>query len=336
MRRVLCPAIIGLLLALGACAEDVVIGRYRATNAQDSGNPDGGGSFDGGPIAPDGGGNDAGSLDAGPNDGGTGGGLVDAGQVDGGSDAGLVDAGPNLTATLSGEWVLQVDAGPQQWRLDVGNVGSSAVNAPVVLLSFVPAVSISGAGCSDAGPLSDGGPSMRCALGPLAPGANVPVPLTVEVLSSTLQYYPVTAEVLPAPGETALSDNLDRHPLALTPAATSSISVNAPRVMAASLCAGTNIFSFAQCVPGSRINDSFALLLDGGFYGVDAGMGPGTGWLGRWALGAGGTNIVFMPPESAAPPYGWVGASVSSTCFEGVIQTGSGRAYGGAWRGCLQ
>ena len=336
MLRALLPAVLGLLLALGACAEDVVIGRYRATNTQDSGSPDGGGAFDagandGGPTAADGGANDGGSLD---------GGSVDAGPGDGGSDggqadAGTLDAGPNLTATLTGEWVLQVDAGPQQWRLEVGNAGSSDVSAPVVLLSFAPAVSISGPGCSDAGPLNDGGPSMRCLVGPLAAGAMVPVALTVEVRSSNQQLYAVTAEVLAAPGEATLDDNLDRHPIALTPVAASSIAINAPRVMAASLCAGTNIFSFAQCVPGSRLNERFLLEADGGFHDVDAGMPAGTGWLGRWALGAGGTNIVLMEPDSVIP-YGWVGATVSTTCFEGVIQTGAGRPYAGAWRGCLQ
>lgn len=338
-----------VLVTLGAsCAEDVVIGRYLAQVALDGGDDGGSGAVDGGAVdagsadagVVDAGVDDAGAVDAGADDAGVvdGGmvdagaddaGAVDAGDLDGGLDAGA-DAGPDLVLSLVGDWVLEVDAGAQAWQLTVFNAGQVGVGPQTIELGVAPAVVVTSASCLDAGPGPDGGSRLRCTVGSLAPMAGSPLDLSLEVVGGTLRFYELTAEVAAAPGELVVANNRLRQPIGLTQGGLGAVVVSPPRDIALEACFGSVLTSFSQCVPSSLIVGTGRLVSDGGFLD-DAGT-PGT-----WRMGASGRNIVLMPPLGAAAPFsGYVGASVSATCFEGVVQSSAGRAYIGAWRGCLQ
>jgi len=336
-----------LAVVLCTCSEDVEIGRYltRADAGLDGGGLDDGGTsaddggLDGGLV--DGGARDAGETDAGANDAGTNdAGETDAGANDGGapdggdggtSDAGLDGGVAELSVLLSGEWVFPVDAGPTVWQISLRNDGPVRAPAPVVVVNAASGLTLVSPDCADAGPGPDGGQSLRCFTADVLPGGVASVSLQLEPASLVPRLYDVSVVALAATGETNLGDNTARLPVALTPGSAVVSPFAAPRSMSLITCVGTNITSFAQCVPGSRLFYDIAFEVDGGWFPNDSGI-PG-----RWGLGAGGRSLVLMnlllPTRG---PNGFVGAATTATCFEGVTQNTAGNPFAGAWQGCLR
>ncbi len=328
-----------------SCASDVVLATLRAPGA-DGGvtGDDGGAPRDGGGVIVDAGsgsGLDAGSdggVDAGSrSDSGT----PDGGSSDGGSDAGGQDAGSfdggapdassvDLEVSFSTlHWVVELDAGTAPFNLVVRNVGSEDVtDAAVELLTPLGAQFQNTGACSvvDAGS-SDAG---RLVCPPVDLLAGGVFEQTIQVLlAPTLRSYVFVASVGGLGAEADLSDNTARFALAVTPPGVEPLPLLDGGILQMSFCAGTNITSYAQCVPGSRLVETFVFLPDGGWE-LD-GM-P----MGRWAQGPHQRNLAFgnngtAPGDLSAT---WVGATVDGGCFEGVFQTDDGRAYAGAWRGC--
>lgn len=150
-------------------------------------------------------------------------------------------------------------------------------------------------------------------------------------LGTTLRFTDLTADVLPVAGELDSSNNAATHAVAVAQVGLVPVSIvpPEPRLADVSICVGTLITTYAQCVPGSRVGFQFLLRGDGGWGEADGGVEA------QWVSANQGRNITFLNPAS---PWttGYIGASVSATCFEGVIQNGAGRPYAGAFRACLQ
>lgn len=340
-----------LMLGLTACSEEVVLGQFLERGDGGS-SVDGGDNTDGGAIGgtaggASGGGSAGGSTTAGGTGGSTAGGSATAGGAAGGgsagagggpggggtaggaSDGGLGDAGPDLSVSLVGPLIVVADAGAQTWQLRVANSGTVDVSRPSVRLQVRPAALFSG--CDDAGVvLIDGGMEITCLTADALAGGVSTASFALD-LGTTLRFTDLAADVLPVTGELDASNNGATHAVAVAQVGLVPVSVFPPdpRLVDVTICVGTFITSYAECVPGSRIGYQFLLRGDGGWGLADAGVRA------AWFSDNQGRNITFLNPTS---PWttGYIGASVSASCFEGVIQNGAGRPYGGAFRACLQ
>lgn len=338
-----------VVLALGfalcaSCATDVVLATLASPSTDGGPGPsDGGAARDGGFAGP----GDAGTDSGGTADAGTGdGGLPDAGASDGGGDAGAADAGPDGgmpdaslpdldVSFVSFDWVVEVDAGTASFNVIVQNGGTDAVAGAALALrtplglqfQSVGSCTVADAGSADAG-------LIVCPSFSLLPQAVQEHPIDV-VLPSTLRSYVFVATVTSAAPEASLANNTARFALAVTPPGRQPLVLADGGTLAITYCAGTNITSFAQCVVGSRITDTFWLFPDGGWDFDDP---EGSPLMGPWGQPRHGRSVAFGFAGAAPGDLDgtWVGAAVDGGCFEGVFQTGGGRAYAGAWQGCLQ
>ncbi len=231
--------------------------------------------------------------------------------------------------SLSGPFIVVADAGAQPWQLTVTNSGTVDVLRPAVRLQVRPAANFTG--CEDAGVLPfDGGMEITCRTTDALAGGAGTASFSLE-LGTTLRFTDLTADVLPVAGEIDSSNNAATHAVAVAQVGLVPISIfpPEPRLTDVSVCVGTLITTYAQCVPGSRIGFQFLLHADGGWGEADAGVEA------EWVSANQGRNLLFINPRGTQTT-GYIGASVSATCFEGVLQNGAGRPYAGAFRACLQ
>lgn len=333
-------ALLTVTLLVGACAEDVVVGRYLTADdggtndagtvdsgAADAGSPDAG-VADAGPM--DAGMVDAGLFDAGTDDAGNrDAGDPDAGNDDGGTkdagvDAGAIDSGlADLTVDPVFPWVLEVDGGATEFTLRVRNIGGADINASVELTLVAGMAAVVKPGC-----VEDGG-LLTCSLGIVPAGSSTTLVAPVT-LDGGPRWFDVQAAVLGTSLEADQTNNKVYLHGVRTPSGTTPLPVpiGAPGLINA--CFGTTITRYAQCVPGSRITEVFAFFADGGMSEVDGGP-PGF-----WAQGPTRRNIAFR--------FGFLGgmhlnsfsgATDGGTCFEGVIDNPMGVANSGAFQLCF-
>lgn len=323
--------------ALAGCNADVVLGRNFPADAAlaDAGDDGGTGQLDGGTT--DGGALDGGA-DAGGSDAGTDGGVdagldagLDAGQ-DGGADAGVdagvdagtdagVDAGPaNLRLDLTGPLVVQA-ADPGTFTATLTNSGGVASAPQLVVITFPPGLTFVSAtgGCA-----SSAATEVSCDLGMVPALSSVSGSATVTVFApdSGLGWHQVSAAAGPLDAST---------PLSATGVGALVLQVVAPRLLKVDACFGSNLYSYSQCTPASLVSATVMLLADGGIDSLDA------GYYGQWGQSPHLRNLGFRfmaPPNINGTRFS--GASVSATCFEGVVDNPMGTHNVGAFQGCLQ
>lgn len=223
---------------------------------------------------------------------------------------------------------MTADAGPQAWQLTVTNSGDVGVTRPAIRLRVRPSANFTG--CEDAGIVTiDGGMEIICRATDALAGGVGTASFSLE-LGTTLRFTDIAAEVLPVIGELDSANNSATRPVGVAQVGAVPITIvpPEPRIADVMICVGTLITSWTQCVPGSRIGFQFQLLADGGWGEADAGVRA------EWFSSNEGRNIAFINPTGPGTA-GYLGASVSPLCYEGVIQT-TLRVYGGAFRACLQ
>lgn len=224
--------------------------------------------------------------------------------------------------------MVTADAGAQPWQLTVTNSGSVDVLRPAIRVQVRPAANFTG--CEDAGIVTiDGGMEIICRATDTLAGGVGTASFSLE-LGTTLRFTDIAAEVLPVVGELDSANNSATRPVGVAQVGAVPVTIlpPEPRLADVMICAGTLITSWAQCVPGSRLGFQFLLRADGGWGEADAGVRA------QWFSANEGRNIAFINPTGPGTA-GYLGASVSPLCYEGVIQT-TVRVYGGAFRACLQ
>lgn len=331
--------LIALITLITGCDAEVVLGRYLPLSADD------GGASDGGEL-------DAGlQLDAGADagldpDAGTDAGTDAGPDPDAGADAGLdldagSDAGPiaNLALRFVGEFMTDVDAGAFPLQFQVQNTGDAGASGLTLTLTSPPEVQfLTFPGCSfDAG-------TALCTTPSLGPSSVTTFSATVR-FPTTPRWIDLRASISSTTPEARLDDNAITQPLALAPAGVQVLPVPAPRVMDLTFCVGSNLLLFAQCVPGSRAYDAvvlspdgrMGLLRDGGAILSDGGIQNVDLTDGYWVQPADQRQFGFrLLKADGGPGAGYIGGSVSATCFEGTATTGSQVHNGVAWQGCLR
>ena len=348
MTRVRAAALLSVVLLVGACAEDVVVGRYLTASADDGGADDSGtsdgGASDAGTVdagatdagatdagTPDAGIADAGSLDAGATDAGT----PDAGTPDGGSvDAGTDDGGPKDAGATDGgladlaldpvfPWVLEVDGGATEFTVRVRNIGAADINTVIELTLVAGMAAIVKPGC-----IEDGG-LLTCSLGVVPAGSSTTLVAPVT-LDGGPRWFDVQAAVYGTSLETTQTNNKVTLHGVRTPSGTTPLAVPIGAPGLTNACFGTNITRYAQCVPGSRITEVLVFFADGGMSEADGGP-PGF-----WAQGPTQRNLAFR--------FGFLGgmhlasfsgATDGGTCFEGVIDNVMSVPNSGAFQLCF-
>jgi hypothetical protein len=284
-----------LVLPLMACPAEVVLGRYRLNGPLDAGTP----------------------LDAGANDAAV---AFDAGVPDGGADGGLVDSGvpfASLEVSLTGAVVLE-QGETTTWSLQLHNPGTlTALRARAVITKPPDFAFLGSTGCA----LS--ATEATCDLGDVDAGATVTATLD---LNANGEYgwnsFDVTTTFLDG-GTQLLNAGIAETP-------PGGVAVNVlPQVLDVTGCRGMNIRAFSQCVPGSTTIERYELFVDGG-------LTDDAGYDGLWGQSNHQRNVAFRFRDIATGQLqgGFVGASVSAQCFEGVIDVG-GVHYVGAWRACV-
>lgn len=339
------------MFVLGACAEDVVVGRYLTAEdagATDAGTSDAGaadaGSFDAG--APDAGVMDSGSADGGLGDAGAfDAGAFDAGDVDaGGSDAGALDAGADdggpkdsgiadagsldagiadLTLDPALPTVLEPDGGPLEFLIRFRNIGALPTIGRTELVP-PPGMSV----LPIAGCLEDGGTTF-CPLGALAAGASTTLRVPFAFTAGP-RWFDLSVSVLANSPEESLANNKVLLHAVLTPSSTNALAVTTGAPTLTTACFGTNITRYAQCVPGSRLSSMLVFFADGGLTEADGGP-PGF-----WAQGPGQRNLAFRFGFLGGMSLNsFSGATDGGTCFEGVVDNNMGVPNSGAFQLCF-
>ncbi len=342
-RRAMCrPSIFLLALCVAGCDIDVVLGRNFPADSGvpgDSGS-DGGGQVDGGDAGSDAGfdagtdgGTDAGvdagfdaGFDAG-SDAGTDAGLDagDDGGVDAGTDAGIdagfdagFDAGPpNLRLELRGPLTIELGTTETYFAVVSNDGGQDSMPISVSVAFPGEAAFVSGSGCVKNGVALDCDAGVVSAfVGSAAPSAQITV-----TGDAGRTWYQVTAQagVLTA-----------TKPLVVTGVGVMALPIIGRRDADVTACFGSNIFSYSQCTPASLIYDHITFLPDGG-------MTADAGYAGIWGQSPHLRNLGFrlLNPFDGGIGTSFSGASVDSTCFQGVITSPQGMLYIGGFRACL-
>lgn len=272
------------------------------------GGADGGAVDDGG--SPDGGAADAGSSDAGPSDAGA-------------ADAGPNDAGiPNLSLVLEPPVVVEVGEVATVVLMAQNAGGNAADN--VFARTALPdgGVFLGGAGCTALAGVVD------CSFGAV-PGNSTATRSFSLSLGPGLGTRSLRTTLTSGTPDVSLEDNFVHRLVGQTAVGTDVVPPLLGRILDGGVCQGSNITSYAQCVPGSLLYFQIALE-DAGFRQVDM---PDFG--GRWGTSPSRRNVGFQFfYTDGGPGSQYWGSTVSPLCFEGLLDLAAQPNRGG-WRACV-
>ncbi len=248
-------------------------------------------------------------------------GALDAGALDSGAfDSGALDSGVDLSVSVSGSWVVEVDAG---FTLDVfvENVGTAPSLDTRLDLGWSGVRLLGSNRCVAAG----GG--AQCDLGVLAGGASARVASPLD-FGTTPQWFDVSTRASSSSLDVNRGNDYVVFPVALTPIGTTVVPLTGERSLAVTLCVGLAVRAFSDCDGGTQSGGTTLLHPDGG-------IEDPRGAHGYWGRSAHGRNVAWRVLPAGPRGASFTGASVSSQCFEGLYDDGSGALVSGAWRGCL-